>query len=107
MGSILRARQRDCGTARRLRRATGCDLRFRSASMFRYITFFMLALAAVLIISIDGGATRGQSNAGDGERLVESGKADKIIKPATSDQLKIVSYNIRWRSAEELQQIVH
>ena len=63
----------------------------------------MLALAAGLV-SINGAPTDAQSA---GDRLVESGKANKVVDPPDSDQIKIVSYNIRWRSGEELQQIIH
>lgn len=38
--------------------------------------------------------------------LLESGKAATIRKPAASSELKIISYNIRWRSGEELKKIV-
>lgn len=41
------------------------------------------------------------------DRLIESGQAAKLSAPATSPtEIKIVSYNIRWRSAKELEQII-
>jgi endonuclease/exonuclease/phosphatase family metal-dependent hydrolase len=39
------------------------------------------------------------------ESLLESGRAEKLLAPGTADELKIVSYNIRWRSGKELQEI--
>lgn len=40
------------------------------------------------------------------DSLLESGRATKIADVAHSGVIKIVSYNIRWRSNEELKQIV-
>src|SRR6185295_15576284 len=37
--------------------------------------------------------------------LLESGCAKKLLPPGSADELKIVSYNIRWRSGKELQEI--
>lgn len=37
---------------------------------------------------------------------MESGQAQKLIAPSGTDELQIVSYNIRWRSGTELQQII-
>jgi endonuclease/exonuclease/phosphatase family metal-dependent hydrolase len=39
--------------------------------------------------------------------LLEWGRAEKIQTPVALDEIKIVSYNIRWRSGEELQKIVN
>jgi endonuclease/exonuclease/phosphatase family metal-dependent hydrolase len=64
----------------------------------------MLALTAGFVVTTGSASTHGQSN--DGERLIESGKADKVVDAPVSDQLKVVSYNIRWRSGDDLQQIV-
>jgi len=55
----------------------------------------------VLIFS----STPAQSD-GAHARLVESGKAEKLVTPPSASELKIVSYNIRWRSDKELQQII-
>src|SRR5436190_8967249 len=38
--------------------------------------------------------------------LLESGQATKLREPTQSDELKIVSYNIRWRSGDELKQLI-
>ena len=41
------------------------------------------------------------------DRLLESGQAAKVSTPATAPtEIKIVSYNIRWRSGKELEQII-
>jgi endonuclease/exonuclease/phosphatase family metal-dependent hydrolase len=47
-----------------------------------------------------------QGNLPSGDYLLESGKAEKLANPVASKELKIVSYNIRWRSGEQLQQII-
>jgi endonuclease/exonuclease/phosphatase family metal-dependent hydrolase len=41
------------------------------------------------------------------EPLLESGRGEKLSSPNAAKEVKIVSYNIRWRSGTELQQIVH
>jgi endonuclease/exonuclease/phosphatase family metal-dependent hydrolase len=46
-----------------------------------------------------------QSHGRNSETLLESGRAEKLLPPVASDELKIVSYNIRWRSGKELQEI--
>jgi endonuclease/exonuclease/phosphatase family metal-dependent hydrolase len=46
-----------------------------------------------------------QHHVRNGESLLESGRAKKLLPPDTSNDLKIVSYNIRWRGGKELQQI--
>ncbi len=38
--------------------------------------------------------------------LLESGKAATIRKPTASSELKIISYNIRWRSGDDLKKII-
>jgi endonuclease/exonuclease/phosphatase family metal-dependent hydrolase len=48
----------------------------------------------------------GQGNSLNSGDLLESGKAEKLHSPAASREIKIVSYNIRWRSGAELQQII-
>lgn len=47
-----------------------------------------------------------QNHAPDDAHLLESGKAERVQNPAKPKEIKIVSYNIRWRTGEELQQIV-
>ncbi len=63
-----------------------------------------LTMLVMGILSV--GNLMAQTNDRDRAQLLESGKADKIVEPAGSDRIKIVSYNIRWRSGEELQQII-
>jgi endonuclease/exonuclease/phosphatase family metal-dependent hydrolase len=38
--------------------------------------------------------------------LLESGRAENLVAPAAASEIKVISYNIRWRSGEELQQII-
>jgi endonuclease/exonuclease/phosphatase family metal-dependent hydrolase len=71
------------------------------------IALFMLALAIGPLNMGHSESTVAQSNARDAGGLLESGKSDKLVEPVASDQIRVVSYNIRWRSGEELQQIVH
>ena len=59
--------------------------------------------AIILVSSITASAQR---NSHAMEPLLESGRAEKISTVAPAKEIKIVSYNIRWRSGEELQQII-
>ena len=48
----------------------------------------------------------GQGNSHNDAELLESGKAEKLRSPVTAKEIKIISYNIRWRSGEQLEQII-
>jgi endonuclease/exonuclease/phosphatase family metal-dependent hydrolase len=61
----------------------------------------VLLTTATMVVSFS--STPAQSDGG--HALVESGKAERLVTPPTASELKIVSYNIRWRSGDELQQI--
>jgi endonuclease/exonuclease/phosphatase family metal-dependent hydrolase len=62
------------------------------------LTLAMMILSSTLVAA--------QSNNGNATPLlIESGKAEKLFTPPAAGELKIVSYNIRWRSGGELQQI--
>ena len=68
----------------------------------RIVLIRILLSIAIMVLTFS--LTPAQSDDGHA-RLVESGKAEKLLAPPTASELKIVSYNIRWRSGEELQQI--
>lgn len=38
--------------------------------------------------------------------LLESGKAQRVRQPSTATEIKIVSYNIRWRSGDDLKLLI-
>jgi endonuclease/exonuclease/phosphatase family metal-dependent hydrolase len=61
-------------------------------------------LLSIAIMVLTFSSTPAQSDGGHA-RLVESGKAERLVTPSAANELKIVSYNIRWRSGDELQQI--
>ncbi len=63
--------------------------------MGRVLTFVFVLTGIVMAAS----QTRNDS------RLLETGAAAKISNPADSKQLSIVTYNIRWRTGDELKQI--
>jgi len=70
--------------------------------LLRSINFLILALILSFSLAI---AQRRPPDSTD--RLLESGHAVKISTPAAAPtEIKIVSYNIRWRSGKELEQIV-
>ena len=60
----------------------------------------LLSLTLMILTSISVAQTNGEPP------FIASGKAEIISEPASTNELKIVSYNIRWRSGEELQQII-
>lgn len=65
----------------------------------RIVLSFALMLSSFMSLAA-------QSNAREATHLLESGKAEKLTPPQPSKELTIVSYNIRWRSGDELQQII-
>lgn len=67
------------------------------------LSTFLLTLALMVLTST---LARAQTNSGNEAHLFESGKAETLATPPPANELKIVSYNIRWRSGQELQQII-
>ena len=74
-----------------------------------------LAVIAVLlvlpsIIPSQNKATSAQADNGEHARenstLFESGEARKLRKPASTAEFRVVSYNIRWRSGEDLKKLI-
>ena len=47
-----------------------------------------------------------EAHASDNSILLESGQAAKLRPPATADQFRVISYNIRWRSGEDLKKLI-
>ncbi|HEX5705543.1 MAG TPA: endonuclease/exonuclease/phosphatase family protein [Pyrinomonadaceae bacterium] len=73
------------------------------------LSTFLLTLAVMVLTSTLAAAqTNGANgtNGAAGAHLLESGKAPRLAEPPRANDLKIVSYNIRWRSGKELQEIV-
>jgi endonuclease/exonuclease/phosphatase family metal-dependent hydrolase len=65
------------------------------------ITFLVLLLIASSFLAT------AQERASGKHELLESGRAEWLYAPAAApSQIKIVSYNIRWRSGKELNQII-
>lgn len=83
-------------------RAMGYELRSRVLPMS---TLLIRVLLITVVMGLSLSSMPSQSN-GDYAGLVESGKPEKLVKAPPPNELKIVSYNIRWRSGEELTQIV-
>lgn len=67
------------------------------------LSSFLLTLAVMVLASTLAIA---QHNGVSEAHLLESGKAEALVDPPRANELKIVSYNIRWRSGEDLQQII-
>jgi endonuclease/exonuclease/phosphatase family metal-dependent hydrolase len=66
----------------------------------------LLTLAVMFLSSTRASAQSNGANGANGPHLFESGKAGKLVESGPANELKIVSYNIRWRSGDELQQII-
>lgn len=85
------------------RRAAG-DRNGYAKQMLQHSIHFLTFLA-IAFSSLATFAQKPSANSTD--PLLESGRAAKVSTPATvPTEIKIVSYNIRWRSAEELEQII-
>ena len=69
---------------------------------FQPLIGWVLVSTMILFNATMGGA---QHHGRNDESLLESGRAEKLQPPGTANDLKIVSYNIRWRSGKELQEI--
>jgi len=68
----------------------------------RLINFLVL----FLIMSLSLTALAQKRAADSNDQLLETGRASKIaLPPASPSEIKIVSYNIRWRTGTELQEI--
>ena len=73
------------------------------------MTILLTLLLTLAVMALTSTFATAQTN-GNGVHeihLLESGKADTLAEPPRAGELKIVSYNIRWRSGKELQQIIH
>ena len=67
---------------------------------------FLLTLTVMALTSTLAAAQTNGANGASEAHLLESGKAQTLAGPPRANELKIVSYNIRWRSGKELQQII-
>ncbi|MFY9622586.1 MAG: endonuclease/exonuclease/phosphatase family protein [Pyrinomonadaceae bacterium] len=71
------------------------------------LSTFLLPLALMVLTSTLAAAQTNGANGANEAHLLESGKAQTLADPPRANELKIVSYNIRWRSGKDLQQIIH
>lgn len=89
-----------------LRRAIAARLRRPFFPAARSLTLPALLVAALLLIAHERGLSSEQQTCGEGDdpaRLLELGRAAELRTPKkTPAEIKIVSYNMRWRSGEEL-----
>lgn len=77
--------------------------------MFFTVLFLVArALPALLVIMMVSSfrPADGQRKDGQTDPLLESGAAHQILQTTAGDEVKLVSYNIRWRSGKELEQII-
>ena len=81
-----------------------CELKFKdqlSAMLLKALLSASVIVSLIMVSSIGFAQTNETDSAG----LLENGQAKEIITPKSSDEIKVISYNIRWRSGAELQQI--
>ncbi len=71
--------------------------------MLRCLIYFLVFL---LIMSLSFTALAQKRPADSSDQLLETGRASKLaLPPASPSEIKIVSYNIRWRDGRELHEI--
>ncbi|MGH9880252.1 MAG: hypothetical protein ACRD6N_02355, partial [Pyrinomonadaceae bacterium] len=59
------------------------------------------------VATLQAGAQAALETSSDDKQLLEIGRAPRLqATPKTSTQFKVISYNIRWRSGEELRKLV-
>jgi endonuclease/exonuclease/phosphatase family metal-dependent hydrolase len=75
----------------------------RIKNTFRPLFIWFVLVSTMIFFNVTTGSA--QHDGGSDESLLESGRAEKLSPPATANEIKIVSYNIRWRSGKELQEI--
>jgi endonuclease/exonuclease/phosphatase family metal-dependent hydrolase len=83
----------------------GCEFKSKKFPM-TILSTFLFTLAVLVMTSAWAAAQTNGSNGTTDVHLLESGKAKTLATPPRANELKIVSYNIRWRSGKELQQII-
>lgn len=66
----------------------------------------LLLPLSILMTLLNYQTAAAQNNHGRTELLLETGAAQKIDRAAPGDDIRIVSYNIRWRSGKELEHIL-
>ena len=47
-----------------------------------------------------------EAHATENSTLFESGEASKLRTPPSADEFRVVSYNIRWRSGDDLKKLI-
>jgi len=78
--------------------------------MFSRIIFANLLRLSLILLPLSMHSilqpTLAQNNHSESDSLLESGAAQRLAEIQPSDEIRLVSYNIRWRSGKELEQIV-
>jgi endonuclease/exonuclease/phosphatase family metal-dependent hydrolase len=70
---------------------------------FQQLFIWFALVSTMIFLNITPGGA--QQDGRNGESLLESGRAEKLAPRGAANEIKIVSYNIRWRSGKELQEI--
>ena len=87
---------------------TLCDPLGIAVKMFRLVmvSFLLLNFAAQVLCQRTGDTRGGQTDPSDNPQLLEQGLATKLVNgPDTTREISVVTYNIRWRTGAELEQI--
>src|SRR5262249_44614877 len=114
MASICKVKRRGCGQAKRLLRMTVCELKFDfhelAAMFFKIVSAFPFrTLRGLLIVTMILSLQTDQAQKDDRQTnsLLECGAAQQIVETRPRGKFTFVSYNIRWRSGKELDQIIN
>jgi endonuclease/exonuclease/phosphatase family metal-dependent hydrolase len=92
---------------------TVCELKFDfqrlSGMFFRIVSALPLRRAGLLMVTMIASLqpSQGQTDNRQTNLLLECGAAPQIVETSLRGEVMFVSYNIRWRSGKELEQIIN
>jgi len=70
------------------------------------VVAMLLVLASITPTQDKGSGNERNRDAKENSTLFESGEASKLRTPPTSAEFRVVSYNIRWRSGDDLKKLI-
>ena len=95
-----------------MRRGMDCELNSEVTHLLRIYPGVLVSAARalpgllIMIMLSNFHTAAAQSAGGRSESLLESGAAQRLVEIPAANEIKLVSYNIRWRSGKELEQII-
>ena len=71
-----------------------------------YLSVRVFPTLLIIVIVFGLSSVNAQMETGRSDSLLECGAARQVVEVAAGAEIKLVSYNIRWRSGKELEQII-